>query len=72
MGALEWFLVAVIMIIYPIYSNWILSKQLDYRFNKQDDHIRGVRNMGLHAHRRLDEHLGEKVTEIHYDDRKVH
>ena len=72
MGAFEWFLVAVGLLIYPIYSNWILSKQLDYRFSKQDDKIDGIRRMALHAHKRQDDRFNENIVGIHYDDRKVH
>ena len=69
MGAFEWFLVAVGMLLYPIYSNWILSKQLDYRLKRQDDEIKQVERTALHAHKRIDRHFKEDIYEVHYHNR---
>lgn len=69
MGAFEWFLVAVGLLIYPIYSNWILSKQLDFRLSRQDDRIDYVEQMARHSHLRMDDKFKENVASIHYHAR---
>ena len=69
MGAFEWFLVAVGLLIYPIYSNWILSKHLDYRLSKQDDKINALERTAHHAHKRIDKHFNEDVFNVHYHHR---
>ena len=70
MGAIEWFLLFIGALLYPMYFSWAVGKQIAPYIAKQNLKMEFLRRMARHSHLRMDEKFGEKVTDIHYSERE--